>query len=94
MNKNTTFTHENKTFEVRVAILDGRFCVKVFLNGAQVSQEYSATLEVGQDYFTQHQESIVAELTKIAEADVRRGMYLADSTPNPNTVVECFGEDL
>jgi hypothetical protein len=76
VNKNCTFTHENKTFEIRVAILDGRFCVKVFLDGAQVSPEYSATLEVGQDYFSQHQESIVAELAKIAEADVRRGIYL------------------
>ena len=76
MSNNSTFTHENKSFEVRVAILDGRFCVKVFLDGAQVSPEYSATLEVGQDYFSQHQESIVAELAKIAEADVRRGIYL------------------
>lgn len=73
---NSTFIHENKTFEVRVAILAGRFCVKVFLDGAQVSPEYSATLEVGQDYFSQHQERIVAELAKIAEADVRRGIYL------------------
>jgi hypothetical protein len=73
---NSTFTHEDKTFEVRVTTLDGRYCVKVFLDGAQVSPEYSATLEVGQDYFSQHQESIVAELAKIAEADVRRGIYL------------------
>ena len=49
--ENSTFIHEDKTFEVRVAILDGRYCVKVFLAGAQVSPEYSATLEVGQDYF-------------------------------------------
>lgn len=73
---NPTFTHDNRTFELRVAILDGRYCVKVFFDGVQVSPEYSATLEVGQDYFSQHRESIVAELTKIAEADVRRGMYL------------------
>lgn len=79
MNMNSTFSHENRTFEVRVAILDGRYCVKVFLNGAQVSPEYSATLEVGQDYFSQHQQSIVAELVKIAEADVRRGIYLGNS---------------
>lgn len=76
MKENSTFIHENKTFEVRTAILDGRFCVRVFLDGAQVSPEYSATLEVGQDYFSQHQERIIAELARIAEADVRRGIYL------------------
>jgi hypothetical protein len=31
MSKNSTFILENKTFEVSVAILDQRFCVKVFL---------------------------------------------------------------
>lgn len=70
-----TFTHDNNTFEVRVAVLNNRYGVKVFLNGAQVSPEYSATLEVGQDFFSQHQESIVNELASIAEADVRRGVY-------------------
>lgn len=79
MNKSSTFSHENRTFEVRVAILDGRYCVKVFLDGAQVSPEYSATLEVGQDYFSQHQEIIVASLARIAEADVRRGIYLTQA---------------
>ncbi len=73
---NYIFTHEGKTFEVRIAVLDGRYCIKVFLDGAQVSPEYSATLEVGQDFFSQHQESIVAELAKIAESDVRKDMYL------------------
>lgn len=70
-----TFTHDNKTFEVRVAVLGNRYCVKVFLNGTQVSPEYSAIIEVGQDYFSQHQESIVNELASIAEADVRRDVY-------------------
>ena len=69
------FNHDNKNFEIRTAILDNRYCVRVFLNNTQVSPEYSATLEVGQDFFSQHQESLVGQLTKIAEDDIRRGMY-------------------
>lgn len=75
MTKMHTFTHDGKTFEVRAAILDNRYCVRVFLNDNQVSPEYSATLEIGHDYFTQHQESLVSALEKIAEADIRRGVY-------------------
>ncbi len=43
-----SFEHEGNTFEVRETVLDNRYAVKVFLDGAQVSPEYSATLEVGQ----------------------------------------------
>ena len=69
------FIHDNKNFEIRVIALDNRYCVKVFLDDAQVSPEYSATFEVGQDYFSKHQESIINELISIAETDVRRGLY-------------------
>ena len=70
-----TFVYDNNIFEIRTAILGERLCVRVFLNGAQVSPEYSATLEVGQEYFHQHQDSIVNMLAGTAEADVRRGVY-------------------
>ena len=73
---NYTFTHEGKTFEVRVAQLNGRVCVKVFLDEAQVSPEYSVTWEVRKDYFSQHQKSMVSALVTIAESDVRKGIYL------------------
>ncbi len=72
---NRSFEHEGKTFEVREAVLDDRYAVKVFLDGSQVSPEYSATLEVGQDYFSQHKARIVEELVKIAENDIRNGIY-------------------
>jgi uncharacterized lipoprotein YmbA len=70
-----TFEHEGKTFEVRVADFDDRYAVKVFLNGEQVGPEYSATIEVGQDYFSQHSTCIVDELAKVAESDIRNGIY-------------------
>lgn len=70
-----TFVHDNKSFEVRVAIFEDRYCVSVFLNDVLVSPKYSATIEVGQDFFSQHQESIVSELARIAESDIRRELY-------------------
>ena len=75
MTQQRTFIHDNKSFEVRVAILNNRYCVRVFLNGVQVSPEYSATLEVGQAFFSQHQESIVNQLASTAESDIRREFY-------------------
>ncbi|MEE4251689.1 MAG: hypothetical protein V2I38_13950 [Alcanivoracaceae bacterium] len=69
------FYHDGKTFEIREAILNSRYCVRVYLDDKQVSPEYSATLEVGQDFFLQHQQRIVDELAKIAESDVRNEIY-------------------
>lgn len=69
------FEHEGKTFEIHEAVLNDRYAVKVFLDDKLVSPEYSATLEVGQDYFSQHQARIVDELAKIAESDIRNGVY-------------------
>ena len=73
MNRN--FEHEEKTFEIREAVLNERYAVKVFLDGSQVSPEYSATLDVGQDYFAQHKARIFDELAKVAEGDIRNGIY-------------------
>mgnify|MGYP001598388045 CR=1 FL=1 len=70
------FDHEGKSFEVREAVFDDRYAVKVFLDGKQVGPEYSASIEVGQDYFSQHKARIVDELSKIAESDVRNGTYI------------------
>lgn len=69
------FEHEGKTFEVREAVRDERYAVKVFSDGKQVSPEYSATIELGQDYFSQHKTRIVDELAKLAESDIRNGIY-------------------
>ncbi len=69
------FQYDGKTFEIREAVLNDRYAVKVFLDGNQVSPEYSATIEVGQDYFSQHQARIVDELAKIAEGGIRNGIY-------------------
>lgn len=73
--KNRTFHHDNKNFEIRISVIENRYCVRIFLNNQQVSPEYSATTEVGQDYFSQHRENLVDELCKIAESDIKRGQY-------------------
>ncbi|MPT52925.1 hypothetical protein [Delftia sp.] len=70
------FEHEGKTFEIREAVFDDRYAVKVFLDGKQVSPEYSASIEVGQDYFSHHKTRIVKELSLVAENDVRNGIYV------------------
>jgi hypothetical protein len=72
-----TFNYDNKDFEIRTAIMDNRYCVRVYLNNIQVSPEYSATLEVGQNFFSQYKESLINQLTKIAEDDIRKGIYLS-----------------
>lgn len=72
---NRKFEHEGKTFEVREAAFNDRYAVKVFLDGNQVSPEYSATIEVGQDYFSQQKTRIVDALAKVAENDIRSGIY-------------------
>lgn len=72
---NRHFEHEGKKFEIREAVLNDRYAVKVFLDNSQVSPEYSATLDVGQDYFSQHKAHIFDELAKVAEGDIRNGIY-------------------
>lgn len=73
---NRQFEHEGKTFEIRETVSNERYVVKIFLDDKQVSPEYSATLEVGQDYFSQHEKYIVDVLTKIAEESIRNGICL------------------
>lgn len=72
---NRSFEHEGKTFEVRSVIVGACYSVRVFLNDAQVRPVYSATLEVGQNYFAQHAERIVDELAKAAKSDILNGIY-------------------
>jgi hypothetical protein len=69
------FEHDGKTFEIREAFFSDHYEIRVFLGDKQVSPEYSATIEIGQDYFSQHQARIVEELSKIAEGDIRDGIY-------------------
>lgn len=69
------FQHEGKAFEIREEVLNDRYVVRVFLDGKQVSPEYSATFEVGQYYFSQYQARIVDELAGIAERDIRNDIY-------------------
>ncbi|MFC4621636.1 hypothetical protein ACFO3A_05350 [Comamonas nitrativorans] len=72
------FEHEGKTFEIREAVLNNCYAVRVFLDNKPVSPKYSATLEVGHDYFSQQQARIVDELAKTAESDIRNGLYFQD----------------
>lgn len=67
--------HDGKTFEIRQATFDDRYAVKVILDDVQVSPAYSATIEVGQSYFSHHKQRILDALTEIAESDIRHGMY-------------------
>ncbi|SFI96256.1 hypothetical protein [Nitrosomonas sp. Nm34] len=72
---NHQFEYEGKTFAIREKISEDRYAVSVFLNNEQVSPEYSATLEVGGDFFSQHQQHIIDQLVRIAEEDVCSGIY-------------------
>ncbi len=75
MNKIEKFEFSGQEFEVRVAEINGKFCVKVFLGSNQVSPEYSVDFETHQDYFSQYQESLVGQLIDIAKSDIEKGMY-------------------
>lgn len=72
---NHEFKYEGKIFEIRERVSDDRYAVSVFLNNKQVSPEYSATLKVGGDFFSQHKQRIIDQLARIAEDDIRSGIY-------------------
>ncbi|KAB7619385.1 hypothetical protein [Alkalilimnicola sp. S0819] len=67
--------HNGNTFEIRCATFEDRYAVGVFLNDSQVSPEYSAKIDVAQDYFSQHKQRILDALIEIAESDIRNDMY-------------------
>jgi hypothetical protein len=75
MNENKIFQHDGKEFEIRVATLNGKSLVKVFLNNIQVSPEYAVDVETRHDYFAKYQESLVAQLVSIAKSDIKKGIY-------------------
>ena len=75
MKVNEKFTRDGNEFEIRTAIIDGRHCVKVFLNGEVVSPIYSVDFETHADYFAQHRESLIDNLKEIAKSDIEHGMY-------------------
>ncbi len=75
MNENEKFTHNGNEFEIRTAMIDGRHCVKVFLDNEGVSHTYSVDFETHTDYFAQYQESLIDNLKKIAKSDIENGMY-------------------
>jgi len=78
MNENEKFSHDGNEFEIRTAIIDGRHCVKVFLNDEVVSPTYSVDFETHADYFAQHQESLIDNLKEIAKTDIKQGMYFKE----------------
>ncbi|MBK8636880.1 MAG: hypothetical protein IPN92_00890 [Chromatiaceae bacterium] len=67
--------HDGKTFKVGTFIRENSHYVKVFQDGMQVSPEYSATFDVGFDFFQKFQDKIVNELSRIAQEDIRKGIY-------------------
>ena len=75
MIENDKFEFNGQEFEVRVAEINGKFCVKVFSGSNQVSPEYSVDFETHKDFFVQYQESLVGQLIGIAKSDIEKGMY-------------------
>ena len=75
MIQNEKFEFDGQEFEIRVAEINGKFCVKVFSGSNQVSPEYSVDFETHQDFFSQYQESLVGHLFEIAKSDIENGMY-------------------
>ena len=69
------FKHQEKEFEITTTESGSRFNVVVTLNGKQVSPTYGVDLVTHQDYFMQHQTSLIAHLVEIAKSDVQNGMY-------------------
>ena len=72
---NSQFEHEGQTFQIQAVNSGNRYTVTVLLDGKLVSPEYSASVEIGHDYFSQHQTHIIGELIKIAENDIRNNIY-------------------
>lgn len=75
MSNNEKFMHDGKEFEIRTAIIGDHHCVKVFLNGENVSPTYSVDFETHADYFAQHQKRLVDNLKSIAKSDIEQGIY-------------------
>jgi hypothetical protein len=73
-----TVTHNGTTFEIRLTATDTLVTVAAYLNDRQVSPAYSATLEVGMDYFQRYREHIYKSLLAIAESDIREGIYVGN----------------
>lgn len=79
-----TITHNGLTFEIRLTVSDTLVTVVTYLNDRQVSPAYSASLEVGMDYFHRWSEHICKSLLDIAEGDIREGIYLGNLSTSQN----------
>jgi hypothetical protein len=75
-----TVTHNGSTFEIRLTASDTSVTVAAYLNDKQVSPAYSASLEVGTDYFNNYREQIHESLLAIAESDIREGIYVGNKS--------------
>jgi len=69
------FQHNGKEFEVRHYNDGTKISVKIFCDNIQVSPEYSADIQVAQDYFSQHGERILETLKTIATQDITNDLY-------------------
>jgi hypothetical protein len=78
-----TFEHNGITFEIRLTASDNLFTVATYLNDTQVSPAYSASLEVDRDYFDNYRKHIYESLLKIAESDIRNGIYVGNLSTTP-----------
>jgi tRNA/tmRNA/rRNA uracil-C5-methylase (TrmA/RlmC/RlmD family) len=75
MNESETFIYDDNEFEIRTEVIDGRHCVKIFLNDKIVSPTYSVDFEIHADYFVQYQKSLIDNLKATAKSDITNGMY-------------------
>jgi hypothetical protein len=69
------FTHDRKTFVLRLFGTRTGFSVVAFLADKQVSPSYSVDFATHTDYFMQHKESLTETLFGTARSDIETGMY-------------------
>lgn len=74
---NKKFTHNDKEFEIRHSEINNEHCIRVYQDNKQVSPTYSVSKEIESDYRTQEGKSMVEELEKTAQSDIKRGLYIS-----------------
>ncbi|MBL4854514.1 MAG: hypothetical protein JKY25_09785 [Robiginitomaculum sp.] len=75
MSKIEKFTHNGKTFEVRVVMETNGFCVSVFHNSTLISPKYCMTFETGFGFQQQKNQTGIGQLIAIAKSDIKDEMY-------------------
>lgn len=70
------FTHNGKSFVLRLFKANAGFVVIAYLGDEQVSPSYGVTFEVNGDYFGQYQQRLTDHLFDIAQSDIENNVYI------------------